>query len=112
MSSPETMRLSRIIRQKTEEMVRLCEGIDKALASRAPTDRWSPKQIISHLCGPEGTSVIAAVRAFLEQDTPSRIHLGWIWNLPILFLPESAPGWPLPISSQNSSMNTDGSRTL
>ena len=73
MSSPDGVGLSKAIRQKVEELNRLCDGIDEATASRAPTDqpdRWSPKQVISHLCGPEGAGITTAIRAFLEQDTP------------------------------------------
>ena len=52
----ETMngaQLSEAIRQKAGEFRRLCDGIDEATASRAPSGRWSPKEIVSHLSGPK-----------------------------------------------------------
>jgi hypothetical protein len=58
------------IRAKTAEFRKLCEGLDEKTASRAPEGRWSPKQIISHLCGPEGRDSLAALKPFIEQDTP------------------------------------------
>jgi hypothetical protein len=44
--------------------------VDENLASRAPTGRWSPKQILSHLCGPEDVGYLPNLRAFVESDTP------------------------------------------
>ena len=70
MSSIEGKKLASNIRSKMEEMKTLCKGISEETASRAPGDRWSPKQIISHLCGPEGTGLLPALRLILEQDTP------------------------------------------
>lgn len=70
MASPEGARLAQTIRQKVEEMGRLCEGLDEATASRGPADRWSPKMILSHLCGPEGIGLVPAIQAILQQDTP------------------------------------------
>jgi len=66
----EGARLADSIRQKAEEMDRLCKGLSEENASRAPEGRWSPKQIISHLCGPEGVGHLPALRLILEQDTP------------------------------------------
>ena len=62
--------LSQMIREKVEAFKKLCQGLDEDTASRAPAGRWSPKQIVSHLCGPEGIGIIASLRAFLEQETP------------------------------------------
>lgn len=70
MPNIEGVRLSQSVRRKVEEMKSLCEGIDEETATRAPSGRWSPKQIISHLCGPEGGGVITIIRTILEQDTP------------------------------------------
>ncbi len=70
MASPEGAQLAQTIRQKVEEMGRLCEGLDEATASRGPADRWSPKMILSHLCGPEGIGLVPAIQAILQQDTP------------------------------------------
>jgi hypothetical protein len=62
--------LSQLIRQKVDEMKRLCQGLDEKTASRAPSGRWSPKQILSHICGPDGVGLIPAINTILEQDTP------------------------------------------
>jgi hypothetical protein len=70
MATPEGARLAQTIRQKLEEINRLCKGLDEATASRAPAGRWSPKEIISHLCGPEGIGILPALQAILKQDTP------------------------------------------
>jgi len=70
MSTNKSIHLAQTIRQKTEMMSALCKGLDEKIASRAPAGRWSPKQILSHLCGPEGVSKLSAIRAILEQDTP------------------------------------------
>jgi hypothetical protein len=70
MASQQAVQLSQSIRQKVEEMKKLCEGLDEKTASRAPSGRWSPKQIISHISGPDGVGLTPAIRAFLDQDTP------------------------------------------
>ena len=49
-----------------------CAGLDDVAAGRTPPgeDRWSAKQVISHLCGPETTGYIAGLKRFLDEDTP------------------------------------------
>ena len=74
MATPEGAPLAQTIRQKVEELKRLCKGLDEKTASRAPAGRWSPKQIMSHLCGPEGAGFMATLQPILEQETP-RIDL-------------------------------------
>jgi hypothetical protein len=44
--------------------------VDENLASRAPTGRWSPKQLLSHLCGPEDVGHLPILKAFVDSDTP------------------------------------------
>ncbi len=66
----EGPQLAEMLRRKTGEFVKLCVGLDEPAASRAPAGRWSPKQIVSHLCGPEGTEPVQACRAFIEHDVP------------------------------------------
>lgn len=48
----------------------LCEGVDESAASRAPEGRWSPKEILSHILGPEGYDILTDLEAFLERETP------------------------------------------
>lgn len=70
MPSQAGVELSRIVRKKIEELRTVCLGVDEKTASSAPQDRWSPKEILSHLCGPEGIGLMPLVRAFLEEDMP------------------------------------------
>jgi hypothetical protein len=70
MANSKSTQLSEMIRSQAEEIKKLCTGLDEATASRAPADRWSPKQVLSHLCGPEGIGFIASLKVILEQDNP------------------------------------------
>jgi hypothetical protein len=70
MSTSKGTQLAQAVRQKKEVMSALCKGLDEKIAATAPADRWSPKQILSHLCGPEGSSKLSTIRTILEQDTP------------------------------------------
>jgi len=70
MPTTDSERIAESIRKNVEVMERLCSGVDEATASKKPADRWSPKEIISHLCGREGIGMLPAVRSFIEQDTP------------------------------------------
>lgn len=66
--------LARGIRQKMAELTKACEGVDEGTASRAPSGRWSPKEILSHLCGPEGRGHLPLLEAFLHAETPT-VHI-------------------------------------
>jgi len=70
MTTSEGAQLAQAIRIKIDEFKQVCQDIDESRAGRAPAGRWSPKQIVSHLCGPENTGLMPTIRAFLEQDTP------------------------------------------
>ena len=70
MATARGNQLAHDIRGKMAALKRICQGVDENLASRAPEDRWSPKQILSHLCGPEGKGHLPVLRAFLDSDTP------------------------------------------
>jgi hypothetical protein len=70
MSANEAVELSENILKKAAEMRKLCEGLDEETASREPAGRWSPKKVLSHLCGPEDGSFAAAIKNVLEKDTP------------------------------------------
>ncbi len=58
------------IRAKAAEFRRTCGGLTEENSSRAPEGRWSPRQIISHLCGPEGTGLLPTLKAFIDKETP------------------------------------------
>ena len=62
--------LAQEIRQKVAALKQLCQGVDENLASRTPTDGWSPKQILSHLCGPDDVGHLPIFKAFVDSDTP------------------------------------------
>jgi hypothetical protein len=70
MATSTGSQLAQGIRQKIEELKKLCKGLDESTASRAPSGRWSPKEILSHLWGPEGSGFLPTVQAFVEKDTP------------------------------------------
>ncbi len=62
--------LAQDIRQKVAALKQICQGVDENLASCTSKDRWSPKQILSHLCGPEGIGHLPILKAFVDKDTP------------------------------------------
>ena len=74
MATSTAIQLAQSIRQKIEELKRVCERLDESTASRAPAGRWSPKEILSHLWGPEGSGHLPILQAFLDRETP-RIDL-------------------------------------
>ena len=87
MATSTGIQLAQSIRRKIEELKKVCEGLDESTASRAPAGRWSPKEILSHLWGPEGSGHLPILQAFLDEETP-RIDL----EPGILFSLRSAPG--------------------
>lgn len=70
MAATKGAQLAQGIRLKIEELKRACEGLDESTASRAPAGRWSPKEILSHLLGSEGTGYLPILQAFLDQEIP------------------------------------------
>ncbi len=71
MATSTGTQLAQGIRQKLAELKQACAGLDEATASRAPAGRWSPKEILSHLWGPEGTGHLPMLQAFVQQDMPT-----------------------------------------
>jgi hypothetical protein len=71
METSRGAKLARDIRDKMEEIGKVCEGVDEKTASRAPSERWSPKQILSHLWGPDPSGHLPMFQAFLDEDTPT-----------------------------------------
>jgi hypothetical protein len=71
MATATGIQLAQGIRQKLTELKKACAGLDEATASRAPEGRWSPRQILSHLCGPEGEGLMPLFQAILDQDAPT-----------------------------------------
>ena len=59
------------IRQRVDELKKVCRGVDESTASRAPEGRWSPKEILSHLWGPDGNGPLPLFQQFLSGETPT-----------------------------------------
>jgi hypothetical protein len=57
-----------LIEAELMRLKELCAGIDEKTAGAAPEGRWSPKQILSHLCGPEGVGLMPALMMFFEEE--------------------------------------------
>ena len=70
MPSQQGAQLSQMIREEINGLKKVCEGLDEKTTSRASSGRWSPKQILSHLCGPEGVGFMPAIQVILKQDNP------------------------------------------
>ena len=62
--------LAQSIHQRIEELKNICQGLDESTASRSPDGRWSPKEVLSHLWGPEGDGHLPILQRFLDRDTP------------------------------------------
>lgn len=62
--------LAENIRQRIDDLKKVCEGVDEGTANRAPAGRWSPKEILSHLLGPEEAPPLLSLQAFLDKETP------------------------------------------
>ncbi|GFO60106.1 hypothetical protein GMST_24310 [Geomonas silvestris] len=71
MASSRGKQLAQEILQKMASLKEVCDGVDEATASRAPSGRWSPKEILSHLCGPEREGHLPIFKAFLKEETPT-----------------------------------------
>jgi hypothetical protein len=70
MATTESARLIKLIHEKAGAFIDTCKGIDENTASLAPEGRWTPKQIVSHLTGPEGVGMLGSIRPFLAQESP------------------------------------------
>lgn len=70
MASSTGEQLARSIQKQIGELKQVCAAVDEQTAVLAPEGRWSPKEILSHLAGPEGSSYRQILQAFLDQDTP------------------------------------------
>ena len=70
MASQEGTQVAALIREKLAEINSMCKNLDENTASRSPEGRWTPKEIISHLYGPEGIGTLPALQLILGEDTP------------------------------------------
>lgn len=62
--------LARSVRQNVDKFKSACADIDEDTASRAPENRWSPKEIVSHLIGPQNAALLSMFTRFIDEDTP------------------------------------------
>lgn len=62
--------LAQGIRAKITELKAVCADVDEGTASRALAGRWSPKEILSHLLGPEKNGLLPMLEAFIASDVP------------------------------------------
>jgi hypothetical protein len=76
--------LAQDIRQKIAVLKTVCDRVAEKTATQAPEGRWSPKEILSHLAGPEGYSYKQNLQAVLDEDTP---RLDLRAEKPLLFGP-------------------------
>jgi hypothetical protein len=70
MSNRDGKEIAQGVLAKMSEFKKACEGLDEEMSSKSPEGRWTPRQIISHLCGPEGIGHLPTLKAFLEADSP------------------------------------------
>ena len=63
--------LAQGIRTKLHELAEVCETADENEAVLAPAGRWSPKEILSHLWGREGSGYLPILQAYLDADCPT-----------------------------------------
>ncbi|MHB8108526.1 MAG: maleylpyruvate isomerase [Syntrophorhabdaceae bacterium] len=71
MSKQTGQQLADMLSARIDDFVNACEDIDESMATRAPKERWSPKQIVSHILGPEGPGITHDLKKFIDQDMPS-----------------------------------------
>jgi len=71
MATQTGAQLAETIRAALEDMRTVCAGVDEDTASRAPAGRWSPKEILSHLLGPEAGGHRPLFEAFTARDAAS-----------------------------------------
>jgi len=59
------------IKQQIAEFEKVCGEVDENIAARNPAGRWSPKEILSHLLGPDESGHIPMLQSFIDQDIPT-----------------------------------------
>jgi hypothetical protein len=69
MATSTGAQLAQEIRKTQQELKAVCKGVDEKTACLSPSGRWSPKEILSHLLGPEGSNHVIFFQAFLRDDT-------------------------------------------
>ena len=70
MATEEGKRLAALMHDKVTALKDVCEGIDEETAARAPEGRWSPREILSHITGPEGIGMLGGIQRFVTEYDP------------------------------------------
>lgn len=70
MTTQRGTQLAQAIRATVAEFKEVCAGVDEELALRAPAGRWSPKEIVSHVAGPDERGVVVIFQLVAGQDDP------------------------------------------
>jgi hypothetical protein len=70
MATPTGSELAQLIRSQSDDFKAACEGLSEADASYATEGRWTAKEIVSHLLGPEGIGNLPMLKRILEEDHP------------------------------------------
>ncbi len=63
--------LAQEVRQQLAELQKVCAGVNEKTSNLAPSGRWSPKEILSHLIGPKPSSYLHLLQIFIDKDTPT-----------------------------------------
>jgi hypothetical protein len=71
MAKSKAEELAGLVRQKLGDFLAVAKNLDEETASRAPEGRWSAKQVVSHISGPDGIGYLPMLQGFLDEDTPS-----------------------------------------
>jgi hypothetical protein len=71
MAKSSGAQLAQRIRKKVRELKDVCDGLDEDAAARALPEKWSPKEILSHLCGPEGSGHVPILQAYFKAQIPT-----------------------------------------
>jgi hypothetical protein len=71
MATQTGAQLAEGIRQEIDELARACSGLGEEDAKRDPEGRWTPKEILSHLLGPQKGAYLAVLHRFLDEDVPT-----------------------------------------
>jgi len=74
MATSTGKQLAQNVRQKIEDLKKVCEGVDENTASREPEGQWSPKEILSHLSGPEGSGHLPRKPGYKTRKLSSNLN--------------------------------------
>ena len=71
MDTPTGNQLAQDVRRTLGELKKICATVDDTTAPISPAERWSPKEILSHLIGTKEFAYLKLLQIFLDKDNPS-----------------------------------------